>query len=155
MSTLHDEFGACMIEQHSAFRFLCGENMNEISDFFQRRTFASGELLWKEGDPSDYVAIISSGQVEIMKQTEFKGKHVVVGVYKTGSVVGTLGILDGSPRAGTARASEDVTLLIITKENFDIIIEKYPVLATKLMKGLLLSISVRLRKSFERMATFF
>jgi len=155
MSTLHDEFGACMIEQQSAFRFLCGENMDEISDFFGRRTFVSGELLWKEGDSSDYVAIISSGQVEILKQTEFKGKHVVVGVYKTGAVVGTLGLLDGSPRAGTARASEDVKLLIITKENFDIIIEKYPVLATKLMKGLLLSVSVRLRKSFERMATFF
>jgi CRP-like cAMP-binding protein len=155
MSTLHDDLGTCMIGEHSAFRFLCGENMDHISGFFQRSSVKKGVVLWKEGDPSEYVAVICSGEVEILKQTEFEGKHAVVGVYKTGAVIGALGILDGHNRAVTARAREDMTLITITKDNFETIIEKHPELATKLLKGMLLSVSMRLRKSFERMSTFF
>jgi CRP/FNR family cyclic AMP-dependent transcriptional regulator len=67
----------CMINEHSVFRFLCEENFAELAGYFQYKTVKSGEVLWVEGDPCDYVAIISSGRVEIKKKTEFEGKYVV------------------------------------------------------------------------------
>ncbi len=155
MKELFDEFGACLIGENSAFSFLCGENMSELSGFFQHKTVKAGEVLWEEGAPSDYVAIISSGKIEIKKKTEFEGKHVVVGIYSQGAVVGTLGILNGAPRAATAVALEDVTLLILTPENFEKLMQKNPDLGIRLLKGMLLSVSVRLKKSFERLSKFF
>ncbi len=155
MNKLHDEFGACMIGENSAFRFLCGENMDEISEFFESKTVQSGEVLWKEGDPSDYMAIISSGKLEIKKQTEIEDKHVIVGIYSSGAVVGALGILDGRPRAVTVSAPEDVSLIIVTRENFSKLTKTKPELGVKLLEGMLLSVSMRLRYSYERLAKFF
>jgi len=146
---------SCMINEHSVFSFLCEENLSELTGYFQYKTVKSGEILWEEGDPCDYVAIISSGRVEIKKKTEFEGKYVVVGIYNRGAVVGALCILNSSPRAVTAVALEDVSLMIITPENFEKLITAKPELGIRLLKGMLLSVSIRLRKSFERLAKFF
>ncbi len=146
---------ACLREEDSIFKFVGEENLGAISEFFQCVTVSAGEVLWREGDDCDYVAFIVSGQVEVKKQTEFEGKHVIVGLYNRGAVVGAVCILDGSKRAVTAKAVDDTSLAVISRDNFEKLIEEHPVLGTKLMKGMLLSFSVRLRKSFERLATFF
>ncbi len=150
-----DRMRYCMINEHSVFSFLCEENLTELTRYFQYKTVKSGEVLWEEGDPCGYVAIISSGRVEIKKKTEFEGKHVVVGIYNRGAVVGALCILNSSPRAVTAVALDDVSLLIITSENFEKLIAEKPELGIRILKGMLLSVSIRLRKSFERLAKFF
>jgi len=145
----------CILSEHSVFSFLCEENLAELSGYFQSKTVKTGEILWEEGDPCDYVAIISSGRVEIKKKTEFEGKYVVVGIYNRGAVVGVLCFLNGSPRAVTAVALEEVSLMVITPDNFEKLITAKPDLGIRLLKGMLLSVSIRLRKSFERLAKFF
>lgn len=150
-----DGMRKCMINEHSVFSFLCEENLAELAGYFEYKTVKAGEILWNEGDPCDYVAIISSGRVEIKKKTEFEGKYVVVGIYNRGAVVGALCFLNSSPRAVTAVALDDVSLMVITPEDFDKLIAAKPELGIRILKGMLLSVSIRLRKSFERLAKFF
>ena len=89
--------------------------------------------------------------MEIKKETEFKGKNVIVGIYSNGALC----ILDDSLRKVTAVALEDVSLAIITQENLDKLIDTNPIVGAKLLKGMLLSVSDRLRKSSDRIVTFF
>lgn len=145
----------CMLNEHSVFSFLCEENLAELTGYFHYKTVKSGEILWEEGDPCDYVAIISAGRVEIKKKTEFEGKYVVVGIYNRGAIVGVLCFLNDSPRAVTAVALEDVTLMVISPEKFEELIAAKPELGIRILKGMLLSVSIRLKKSFERLAKFF
>jgi len=144
-----------MKAENNIFTYVDSEKLGELCEYFECISFASGEALWEEGDVCDYAAFIVSGRVEVMKQTEFKGKHVVVGILGRGAAVGALCILDGGPRAVTAKAAEDVSIATITRANFDRLIDEKPALGAQLMKGMLLSFSMRLRKSFERLATFF
>ncbi len=97
------------------------------------------------------LAFIVSGRVEIKKEMEFKGKNVIVGIYSKGALC----ILDDSLMKVTAEALEDVSLAIITQENLDKLIDTNPGLGAKLLKGMLLIVSDRLRKSFDRFAVFF
>jgi CRP/FNR family cyclic AMP-dependent transcriptional regulator len=76
---------------------------------------------------------------------------VILGIYSKGALC----ILDDSLRKVTAVALEDVSLAIITRENVDKLIAIYPGLGAKLLKGMLLTVSDRLRKSFDRIVTFF
>ena len=107
--------------------------------------------MWKEEYPFDYIAFIVSGRVEIKKETEYKGKNVIVGVYSKGALC----ILDESLKKVTAIALEDVSLAIITQENLDRLIAINPTLGAKLLKGMLLTVSGRLRKSLDRLTVFF
>jgi CRP-like cAMP-binding protein len=78
-----------------------------------------------------------------------------LGIYSQGTFVGELCILDSSPRAVTAVALEDVSFVLITRENFDKLIKTHPELGIKFMKGMLLSVSKRLRSSFDRLVEVF
>jgi CRP/FNR family cyclic AMP-dependent transcriptional regulator len=155
MINIYGALCSCKNTDDSIFSFLGSEKLEELCSYFQCKSVLKDEVLWEEGDPCDYAAFIVSGRVEVMKQTEFKGKHVVVGIYGRGAVVGALCILDGGNRAVTAKALEDVSITTISKENFEKLLDEKPELGAQVMKGMLLSFSSRLRKSFERLATFF
>lgn len=155
MKDVLNELCTCMIGENSVFNFLSTEDLKELRAFFECKTVLAGEILWNEGDTCNYVAFIVSGRIEIKKETEFRGKHVVVGVLGRGSIIGALCVLDNSPRAVTAVALEDVSLLIISLEKFEELINLHPVLGSQLMKGMLLSVSTRLKKSYDRLSKFF
>jgi CRP-like cAMP-binding protein len=135
----------------SVFSFLSDEDLENLSVFFESKNIPAGETLWKKEDPFDYIAIIVSGRVEIKKEAEFGGMNVIIGIYSKGALC----ILDDSLRKVTAVALEDVLLAIITQESLDRLIDTNPVLGAKLMKGMLLTVSDRLKKSFDRIVAFF
>jgi len=155
MKDVLNELCTCMMCENSVFHYLTTEDLKEIRTFFGCKTVSAGQILWNQGDRCDYVACIVSGRVEIKRETEFKGKHAVVGVLGSGSIVGALCILDASPRAVTAVALEDVSLITISLEKFEELISLYPALGSQLMKGMLLSVSTRLKKSYDRLSKFF
>ncbi len=155
MEDVNEELCACLKDKIDTFSFLCLEDLKEISDFFKCRTVPAGNTLWREGDPCDYVAIIVSGRVKIQKETGLKGNHVVLGIYGEGTFVGELCILDDNPRTVTAVALDDTSLVLIMRESFEQLNTKYPELGGKLMKGMLLSVSKRLRGAFDRLVSTF
>ena len=89
--------------------------------------------------------------MEIKKEAEFEGTNVIMSIYSKGALC----ILDDSLRKITAIAPEDVSLAIITYENLDKLIDTNPGLGAKLLKEMLLTVSDRLRKSSDRIVTFF
>jgi CRP-like cAMP-binding protein len=137
--------------EESVFNFLSHEDFKNLSPFLQTKQIPSGETLWQKEDPVDYIAFIVSGKVEIRKEVEFGEMTVVMGVYGKGALC----ILDDSLRKVTAIAREEVSLAIITRENLDKLIDANPRLGAKLLKEMLLTVSDRLRKSFDRLVTFF
>ena len=155
MKNILNELCGCMKDELSAFCYLGSDDSKILSNYFECRNVKAGTTLWKEGDSCDYVAFITSGRLEVKKDTEFEGKPVIVGIYGKGAFVGELCILDGSPRALTAVAQEDVSLVVITQKSFNELVNKYPELGVQLLKGMLLSVSKRLRKSFGRLAAIF
>lgn len=155
MTLSSDEQCLLLKRQLRFFHFLAEEDMPLLADFFDCRQVPAGEILWQEGEPGDYEAFIVEGRVEVKKDTEFAGKQVVVGVYSPGTVVGELCLLDKKPRAVTAVALEDCGLLILTRQRLEALLEEHPRVGVKLLKGMLFAVSIRLRKSFERLASIF
>ena len=137
------------------FSFLADIELDEIADYFNCCLVAARNDLWRSGESDGYLAFIISGRIEIKVDTEFPGKQVVVGVFSRGSVIGTSSVLDGQPRSTTARALEDVGLVLLTRENFEALLAERPALGIKLLKGVLLSESRRLSKAYARLASLF
>lgn len=147
----------CLVMKNelSFFPFLEEEDLADMPCYFEPKEIREGEVLCREGDPCDFVAFIVSGRLEIKKETEFKGKEFVLGIYSAGSMVGELCIIDDHPRPYTAVALEDCSLIRMSKGNFEKMLEEEPGLGVKFLRGLLLASSIRLRKSFDRMAAIF
>jgi len=137
------------------FSFLSESDLDAVSAFFNCRTVTARTNLWNAGDPCDYIVFIISGRVQIKVDTEFPGKQVVVGVFSRGSVIGSSCAINRALRYTTAMAMEDAGLVLITHDNFNRLIENYPSIGTKLLKGMLLSETNRLQKAYMRLASIF
>ncbi len=155
MQSTTEELCKLMRAKLRFFHFLVEEEAETLAPLFDCRQVNAGETLWEEGDEDNHVVFVASGRIEEKKETEFEGKQVVIGVYTEGAILGEFGILDGQPRAFTAVALEDSKLLTLNRENFDRLTSEHPDLGMKLLKGMLLAVSTRLRKAFERLAAIF
>lgn len=144
-----------MTRELSFFRFLSDQELQDMGDYFTCRRVEAGTLLWEEGDPCTFMLFILSGRMLIKKGTEFEGKDVVIGVLSSGSMNGERGLLDGSPHPHTAEALEDLELVMIDHDSFNRILEEQNELGIKLLKGMLLSVSMRLENALDRLSSVF
>ena len=141
-----------------AFRFFKSLSDDEILaflEFCENRQMAAGKTLWQEGDDDNYAVFIVSGKIGIKKKTEFANKHMIVGTFAKGTVVGELCLLTDHLRSVTAVILEPVDLVILTSKNFERLMTGYPRLGLKLLKHIFLVISKRLSRSTERIASIF
>lgn len=104
----------------------------------ERRTFAKGAIIFKEGDSGREAYLLQKGKVRIFKTVS--GRRVTIGNVPPGQVFGEMALLDNGVRMGTAVAEEDVTCLTMPKSSIDHMMnEANPGLAT-LVRSLLASV---------------
>lgn len=153
--TIDTECFCKRLKNELTFHFLGHDDIRTLSDYLDCRQVPGGEVLWKVGDPCEYLAFIASGRVEVSKPTEFPGKNVIVGIYGAGSIVGELCLLKEQPRKVNVGALEATDLLMLSKEMFTALMEEHPEVGGRLLKGMLLTVSTRLDKAFERLTAVF
>lgn len=155
MTGVSEDLCRWMKKELSLFPFLNESDLTELPCYFDLMEVSTGEVVCEEGSPCNFVAFIISGKLEIRKETEFPGKQVVIGVFSKGSLMGELCIVNNQPRAVTAVALENSTLVAISRDNFEMLLRDFPDVGVKFLKGLLLAVSIRLRKSYDRLAAIF
>ena len=80
------------------------------------RELFSGEVLYRQGDPSDCAWLIERGGIELTSEQGRRSVHH--GTLGPGELIGELGMLDGQPRSATATARGDTQLLAIDHDQF-------------------------------------
>lgn len=103
------------------------------------KRFAAGEILLREGDPSEHVALVRAGRVEVLRRVG--DDEILLGSAGAGELVGEMGVLEGRARGASVRAASAVTAELMARETFLLRVSQDPALAHKL----LLRMSVRLR----------
>ncbi|MBV6493337.1 MAG: hypothetical protein LDLANPLL_01353 [Turneriella sp.] len=81
------------------------------------RIFQEGEVIFEEGDASDFAYIIEEGEVEIY--TSIANERKVLNVLVAGSLFGELAFVDKQPRTASAIAVKRTTLTLITQQQVD------------------------------------
>ena len=98
------------------------------------KTFKDGDTIYAAGEDSDYAYEVLEGAVEIT--TEGPEGPTVQARVKAGQLFGEMGVLDASPRTGTARARGTVTVKAIARDEFLRLVEADPNTALKVMTKL-------------------
>jgi CRP-like cAMP-binding protein len=81
------------------------------------RSFGTGEVLLRHGDPTDHVMVLVTGWVRVSVCTK-DGQQVLFGLRGPGDVVGELAALNGWKRTATVHAVEDVRVVRLTRRQF-------------------------------------
>ena len=106
--------------------------------------FAEGQILFKEGDPSEGVFRLLSGSVEVLRDLD--GDLILLGTVDAGQFIGEMGVVENRPRSATVRAATDVEAEFFTPAEFLDQIAGSPQAA----RELILRLSQRLREADDR-----
>ncbi|MBX9765714.1 MAG: cyclic nucleotide-binding domain-containing protein, partial [Bdellovibrionales bacterium] len=75
------------------------------------RQLARGELLFREGDPSDACYVVKTGKIAIVKA---KGSsEIELANIGPGQMFGEMAFFDAKPRSAGAKATVDATVVVL------------------------------------------
>jgi signal transduction histidine kinase len=106
---------------------------------------ASGDRICAEGEPGYTFYVILSGRVQVSKFLEL-GTQRLLRELTPGKFFGELALLEDAPRTASIDALEETTLLCITKDDFQGLINAHPEIALPITRA----VSARLRDSDQR-----
>lgn len=117
---------------------------DELAFLTQRtvpRRYAAGEIVFSEGEPCLGLYVVESGHVRIFKSSS-GGREHVLSVEGPGGSVAELPVFDGGSYPASVAATDNATLLFISKQDFQALCLTHPQVALKVLKV----IGARLRR---------
>jgi CRP-like cAMP-binding protein len=117
------------------FRRLAPDDRARIAAVSRVRAYERGDLVFSEGDPSDFFVTIVSGRVKVFKATP-SGKEIILEIFGTGDPLGAVAAYEGVPYPASAMALEQTTCLLISRQTFFALLEDNPSLVRGVLTGL-------------------
>ncbi len=134
----------------STFNFA---ELSVISKHIIIRKLKKGDYLFKEGDYGGFVGFLIDGRVQIIKETK-NGCTTLIGELSKGHPVGEMSLMDETSRSATVKIVKDSILIILTREDFEQMLDNHPKIGIKIFKALARLVSLNLRRSTGRLADF-
>ena len=126
-----------------------------LAPLMELKRVEKGTMVVKESASGDSLYYIVDGQIEIRKEA-LDGRQTVLARFKKGSTIGEMSIIEkNAPRSASAMALVDSDLLVLTRKNFDVLVEDHPRVALKIMQTIASLIGARLRHTSGRFADIF
>jgi len=95
-------------------------------------TFASGDLIFSQGDLGTDMFIIQEGEVDIVKHIH--GESHLLSHLEKGDFFGEMALMENSPRTADALAKTDVKVVAINGSRFDEMLRKNPEIAVRIIR---------------------
>jgi serine phosphatase RsbU (regulator of sigma subunit) len=112
-----------------------------VLQHLHRETVRAGQVIFEQDSSGDNLYVVESGQVTVTRLLE-NGMEDVLATLDAGEIFGEMALLEQQPRSARVVAVSDVTLLSISRQTFDYLIEESPAVAVHLLQR----VSARLRQ---------
>jgi len=124
-----------LLKDISLFSLLSDKEHDLLTQKSNTRSYPKNTVIVNEGDASDSLYLILSGQVKVFL-SDANGKEIIINVLKEGDYFGELAIIEESNRSASIMTTEKATFAILSKTSFNEILSQHPEMAFRLLKYL-------------------
>ncbi len=117
-----------------------------FADRLGERALRRGQVLFREGDAGEEMFVIRRGTVLVSKAVTGHVEQVLARM-GAGDFFGEMSLFGRSPRSATIQAETEVTLLVLDRDNLNLLIEVNPRAAAAFFRSLVHVFIERLRES--------
>jgi CRP-like cAMP-binding protein len=137
------------IQRLGLFATLGPKELRVVSSLLQERQYLKGEIVFDEGEEGQALYVVLSGRVLICRQGG--AEAVRIAEVSAGAMFGELALLDNAPRSAQVRAVEDCVLGVLSRADFNGLVETHGVIASKIALQLARELGQKLREHFLAM----
>ena len=127
------------------FKDLTPKQLQKVKKYMHPLQFKKSDIVFQEGDPGDKIYFILSGGVSVIAKLSQNGRARRLATFGEGVFFGDMAILEQQPRSATVRADSETELLYMTVDDFQHLVKKESLLASKMLLGMARELSYRLR----------
>lgn len=142
---------ADMLSNIPMFDSISGRELYLIASYMHVKNLAADQVVFSEGDVGDFICFIVSGELDIYKRSANETQVLICTLHK-GRVLGEMNVIDKFPRSATVIARKPSTLLTLSSEQFEKILDEHPRAGISFFKGLARTLSLSLRNASSRLA---
>ncbi|MEK6673703.1 MAG: Crp/Fnr family transcriptional regulator [Nitrospirota bacterium] len=128
----------------SVFSTLNPLELKEITPYIQSVSFKKKDVIFSEGDPSEWFYIVTEGKIKITKLSQ-EGKELIIEIIPPLDFFGGLAVIRGFPYPANAIAMDNTQLLRISRSNILRILDRFP----SLMYCMAMQLGDRMKESHE------
>ncbi len=113
-----------------------GLTESELGFLAQRavsRHYSPGEMVFGEGEPCSGLYVVESGNVRIFKSSP-NGREQVLSIDGPGNSIAEIPVFDGGTYPASGAAVDDVTLLFVSKQDFNALCLAHPQVPLKVLR---------------------
>lgn len=126
------------------FREFAEPELDAVAGRLRHQALRRGEILFREGDPGDEMFLIREGTIIISKAVTGRVEQVLARM-AAGEFFGEMALFDRSPRSATIQAETDTTLLVLDRDNLQLLIDTNPRAAAAFFHALVQEFIARMR----------
>jgi CRP/FNR family transcriptional regulator len=138
---------AALLERVPVFDQLAGADLQRVAEVVVPRRFATGEVIFHEGDDSNTCYVVQRGHARALRE-HADGRQITLATFGPGDIFGELAMFDDERRSATVEAVDDLEVLGILGGDMRRLMREHPDIAVKLS----IALGRRLRAANERLA---
>jgi len=135
-----------LLQSVPVFSSLADDDLAEVAAVTVPRTFAAGEIVFREGDRSDTCYVVRLGRVRAVRE-HTDGRIITLATFGPGDFFGELAMFEDESRSATIEALEDTEAAAILGNDMRRLLREHPEISVKLLGAL----GRRLRETNERL----
>jgi CRP-like cAMP-binding protein len=139
---------ADLLARVPVFETLAREELEQVAQVAVPRSFARGEVVFREGDESDTCYVVRSGHARAVRAHQ-DGRTITLASFGPGDIFGELAMFDDERRSATVEATDQVQAVAVLGADMRRLLQEHSELAVKLV----ISLGRRLRAANERLAS--
>ena len=124
-----------------------------LSGLMSEVGYEAGQYIFRAGDPGDALYLSTIGEISILLPAAGDGRGKRLVSFAPGVVFGEMAVLEGGVRSADAVAEADLSVLRLSKEDFERLRLEEPVLAGKVLLNLGIYLSARMRSMTGELST--
>jgi NTE family protein len=132
------------------FAGVSAADITKIAPLAAAIDYPADSVIFAEGDPADALYVVLRGQVAIRCCNRW-GQEQTLATLESGAMVGEVALLTDEPRAGTAVAVVDTTVLRLTHESFMALLKQSSGVGHQILYNLARGLASRLGEVAQRL----
>jgi CRP/FNR family transcriptional regulator, cyclic AMP receptor protein len=130
----------------TVFEALAPDDLHRVAEVAVPRRFASGQVIFREGDESDTCYVVRRGHCRAIRENT-DGRTIALAHFGPGDIFGELAMFDDERRSATIETLDDVSAIAIAGSDMRRLLREHADIAVKLVIG----VARRLREANQRL----
>ena len=140
--------------QSALFRELNADEKLHLLKLAKQEAYPAGEVILREGRQIQILWVVLKGECEVIKDLDGPREQCLATLEK-GAVFGEMSFYDPAPHSASIRATTDVEVMRLSRENYETMLEKCPSAAYKIAAAMVQVLADRLRRLDEHVQEVF